>query len=116
MDIKELIKKAKANGQKAFDENISKKILQSYQVPVIEEKIAGTVDEADIQAVLEFGELFDFRPASIITELKLTEPDGWCYRDTASIGHFGREMFPWERTDRAEALRDALGLRERSVA
>jgi S-adenosylmethionine synthetase len=34
------------------------------------------------------------------------------YRKTAAYGHFGREdeEFTWERTDRAEALRDAAGL------
>jgi S-adenosylmethionine synthetase len=34
------------------------------------------------------------------------------YRKTAAYGHFGRELpeFTWERTDKAEALRDAAGL------
>ena len=52
---------------------------------------------------------FDFRPASIISNLELTAPtfeQGWCYRDTAAYGHFGRSQFPWERTDKAEVLRE----------
>ena len=32
------------------------------------------------------------------------------YLPTAVYGHFGREEFPWERTDKADALREAAGL------
>jgi S-adenosylmethionine synthetase len=73
-------------------------------------------DEDIIKDVLESGDLFDFRPASIIKDLKLTTPDGWRFRDTAVLGHFGRNIFPWEQTDKAEALRDAVGVKERRVA
>ena len=49
---------------------------------------------------------FDLRPAGIIETLDLLRP---IYRPTASYGHFGRKpengLFPWENTDRAEALR-----------
>ena len=47
---------------------------------------------------------FDLRPKGIIEMLDLKRP---IYRKTASYGHFGRDDadFPWERTDRAEALR-----------
>lgn len=76
----------------------------------------GNVDEEAIQDVLESGGLFDFRPASIIADLNLTEPDGWRYSDTAALGHFGRDLFPWEQTDKAEALREAVGIKERQVA
>lgn len=76
----------------------------------------GQVSEEEIQAVLEADSLFDFRPAAIIKQLGLKHPEGWCYRDTAVIGHFGREMFPWEQTEKAAALRDAVGLKERRVA
>jgi S-adenosylmethionine synthetase len=51
-------------------------------------------------------ELFDFRPAAIIRDLDLLRP---IYRETAAYGHFGRKEFPWEATDRADALRAALG-------
>jgi DNA mismatch repair ATPase MutS len=50
--------------------------------------------------------LFDMRPAAIVETLGLKNPgNGWCYRDTASYGHFGRAKFPWERTDRVDDLR-----------
>jgi S-adenosylmethionine synthetase len=74
------------------------------------------VDESDIQAELETGDMFDFRPASIIRALKLTQPEGWSYRDTSVTGHFGRDIFPWEQTDKAHALASALGINERRVA
>jgi S-adenosylmethionine synthetase len=65
----------------------------------------GTVEDTVLQKVLEDGELFDFRPASIIQQLGLRNPKGWSYQQTAAYGHFGRDMFPWEKTDRAEDLK-----------
>ncbi len=52
---------------------------------------------------------FDLRPRGIIKMLDLLHP---IYLPAASYGHFGREDqdFPWERTDRAAALRAAAGL------
>ncbi len=32
------------------------------------------------------------------------------YKETAAYGHFGRRHFPWEKTDKAQLLRDAAGL------
>ncbi len=51
-------------------------------------------------------QVFDLRPAAIIRELDLKRP---IYAKTAAYGHFGRELpdFTWERTDRADALREA---------
>ena len=71
----------------------------------------GGATEEKAVALLRDGGLFDFRPGRLVAELGLTSPKGWSYRQTASGGHFGREGFPWERTDRADAVRDALGLR-----
>jgi len=68
----------------------------------------GQVDEQAIQGLLEDGDLFDFRPAAIIDQLQLLEPQGWCYEETASYGHFGRERFPWEQTDKAGVLKQAF--------
>ncbi len=76
----------------------------------------GDVSEESIQDLLESSEIFDFRPASIINDLNLTEPDGWSYRDTSVLGHFGRNLFPWEQADKAEFLRDALGMKQRRAA
>jgi S-adenosylmethionine synthetase len=54
-------------------------------------------------------EHFDLRPYSILKMLDLVKP---IYRKTAAYGHFGREEpeFSWERTDKAEILKDAAGL------
>jgi S-adenosylmethionine synthetase len=54
-------------------------------------------------------EHFDLRPGSFRQELDLHRP---IYQKTAAYGHFGRddEDFTWERTDRADALREAAGL------
>jgi S-adenosylmethionine synthetase len=35
----------------------------------------------------------------------LLKPKGWKYEDTAAYGHFGREEFPWEKTDKVQALK-----------
>ncbi len=53
---------------------------------------------------------FDLRPKGIIQMLDLLRP---IYEKTAAYGHFGREEpeFTWERTDKAQALRDAAGLK-----
>lgn len=52
---------------------------------------------------------FDLRPAAIIRDLDLRRP---IYRQTAAYGHFGRPDLdlPWERTDKAAALRADAGL------
>jgi S-adenosylmethionine synthetase len=65
-----------------------------------------TVDPDLIEKAI--GEVFDLRPAAIIAQLDLRKPG---YRETAAYGHFGREgeRFTWERTDRVDALRDAVG-------
>ena len=56
-----------------------------------------------IEAAVE--KVFDCTPAGIIKTLNLKQP---IYRKTASYGHFGREGFPWEKTDKVEELRSAL--------
>ncbi len=50
---------------------------------------------------------FDLRPYGLIQMLDLERP---IYKATAAYGHFGREEFPWERTDKVEALRADAGL------
>ena len=68
----------------------------------------GQRPDADIAAAVR--EVFDLKPRAIIEALGLSRP---IYRKTASYGHFGREsedgFFTWERTDRVEDLRGALG-------
>jgi len=59
-------------------------------------------------------EHFDLRPGSFREELRLHRP---IYQKTAAYGHFGREDddFTWERTDKADLLRDAAGLSAQAV-
>ncbi len=55
--------------------------------------------------------VFGMKPAEIIENLGLKHPgDGWCYQDTAAYGHFGRDQFPWEKTDKVFALQTAVKL------
>jgi len=71
----------------------------------------GKVPEALIEKILMANEIFDFRPGMLIKDLGLTKPKGWSYRTTSNYGHFGREGFPWEKTNRVAALRSAVGLK-----
>lgn len=68
------------------------------------------IDEEKIARILMEDKIFDFRPAMMIKDLGLTTPQGWSYRKSCNYGHFGRDSFPWEKTDRVEALRHAAGL------
>jgi len=63
----------------------------------------GAISDAQLEKLV--AEHFDLSPKGIITTLDLLRP---IYRDTASYGHFGRAGFPWERTDKAEALAAAV--------
>ena len=61
------------------------------------------VDKAEIErAILR---VFDLTPHGIIESLKLKNP---IYRATAAYGHFGRDSFSWEKTDKAEILLKAI--------
>ncbi|NCA69166.1 MAG: hypothetical protein EOM91_03510, partial [Sphingobacteriia bacterium] len=55
---------------------------------------------------------FDLRPFGIARMLDLNNPEHIKYLDTAAYGHFGRAEpgFTWERTDKAEMLREAAGI------
>ncbi len=56
-------------------------------------------------------DVFDLRPAALLRDLNLRQP---IFQTTAAYGHFGREpdgaTFPWERLDRVDELKSALGL------
>ena len=58
-----------------------------------------------LEKMLASGKVFDFRPYALIHDLGLLTPKGWCYEDTAAYGHFGRDRFPWEKTDRVKKLK-----------
>lgn len=67
----------------------------------------GKIDDRKIESIIK--DVFDLRPYGIVTMLDLIRP---IYQQTAAYGHFGRELpdFTWEKTDRADALRQAAGL------
>ncbi|MDJ0601594.1 MAG: methionine adenosyltransferase [Crocosphaera sp.] len=72
----------------------------------------GKVDETKLLEAIQ--ELFELRPAGIIQSLHLrqlpSQRDGRFYQDVAAYGHFGRNDLdlPWEATDKAALLKDAL--------
>ncbi len=65
---------------------------------------SGVISDDKIEALI--AEHFDLRPKGIVQMLDLLRP---IYRNTAAYGHFGRteQEFTWERTDKADLLRDA---------
>ncbi|HBG21273.1 MAG TPA: methionine adenosyltransferase [Desulfobulbaceae bacterium] len=68
----------------------------------------GRISDAQIKKLIT--EFFDMRPKAIIQQLDLLRP---VYLPTAAYGHFGRELdsFTWEKTDKAEILRDAAKIK-----
>ncbi len=68
----------------------------------------GKVSDDKIKELVEAH--FDLRPKAIVQQLDLLRP---IYKKTAAYGHFGREReeFSWEKTDKAEILRDAAGIK-----
>lgn len=62
-----------------------------------------TVAEENIVAAVK--EVFDCTPSGIIQTLDLKRP---MYEATAAYGHFGRNEFPWEKTDKVDALKKAV--------
>jgi S-adenosylmethionine synthetase len=67
----------------------------------------GKIDESRLTQLVR--EHFDLRPRGLVEMLDLLRP---IYRNTAAYGHFGRQEpeFTWERTDKAQLLKDAAGL------
>lgn len=61
------------------------------------------VEEKKIEKAVK--DLFDLTPAGIVKTLDLKKP---IYQKTASYGHFGRDIFSWEKTDKAESIKKAL--------
>ncbi|MCB9457577.1 MAG: methionine adenosyltransferase [Anaerolineaceae bacterium] len=67
----------------------------------------GAISDDKIEALIR--KHFDLRPAAIIRDLDLRRP---IYKQVAAYGHFGRDDLnvPWERTDKADILRQEAGL------
>ena len=63
----------------------------------------GKVDDETLAEIVK--KEFDLRPAAIIETLGLRKP---IYAETSAYGHFGRDNFPWEKTDKVDALKAAL--------
>lgn len=63
----------------------------------------GKADETSITNAVNT--VFDLTPAGIIKTLDLCRP---IYQQTAAYGHFGRNQFPWEKTDKIESLKKAI--------
>jgi len=66
----------------------------------------GKVSDEKIEALI--ARHFDLRPKGIVQMLDLLRP---IYRQTAAYGHFGREGFSWEKTDKAAALAADAGVK-----
>jgi S-adenosylmethionine synthetase len=63
----------------------------------------GKTDDEKIEAAIR--QTFDMTPSGIIKTFDLKRP---IYKKTAVYGHFGREEFPWEKTDKADQLKGKL--------
>ena len=64
----------------------------------------GLIPDSEIENIVN--KIFDLTPKSIIETLDLRRP---IYKKTASYGHFGRDCFPWEKTDRAMIIKEIAG-------
>ncbi|MCK4907816.1 MAG: methionine adenosyltransferase [Spirochaetes bacterium] len=67
----------------------------------------GNIEDKALEKIVIESGIFDFRPSVLIMELGLLTPKGWKYKDTAAYGHFGRDIFPWEKTDKIADLKKA---------
>ncbi|MCB4203576.1 methionine adenosyltransferase [Deferribacterales bacterium Es71-Z0220] len=64
----------------------------------------GIIPEAEIEKIVK--QLFDLTPKGIMEALDLRRP---IYKQTAAYGHFGREIFPWEKTNKADEIKSLAG-------
>ncbi len=83
-----------------------------YPEPVsVHVETFGTGKVSDDKIIAAVKEIFSFKPANIVKQLNLLRP---IYSKTTNYGHFGRtddlESLTWEKTDKAEALKKAVGL------
>ena len=67
----------------------------------------GTGNVSDEQLTACVREIFPTKPAALIEHLQLLQP---IYQKTAAYGHFGRDDFSWEKTDKVERVQNFLGL------
>ncbi len=91
-----------------FEVQLSYAIGVAHPLSIMVETFGtGKVSDETLQALI--AEHFNLTPGGIIRTLDLRRP---IYKQTAAYGHFGRDDLdvPWERTDKADALRAAAGL------
>ncbi len=91
-----------------FELQVSYAIGVSHPTSIAVETFGtGNIPDDEIDALIR--KHFDMRPAAIIRDLDLRRP---IYKQVAAYGHFGRDDLdvPWEKTDRAELLRQDAGL------
>ena len=67
--------------------------------------------DEDLEKIIRI--VFKLKPAEIIETLKLKHPhkNGWCYKETAAYGHFGKPQFPWEKTNKVKELLNAVKIK-----
>lgn len=79
-------------------------VAQPVSISVnVDSKGTGKYDDETLTRLVE--KTFDLRPRRIIRDLDLLRP---IYRQTAAYGHFGRDEFPWEQTNRVDELLENL--------
>ncbi len=71
---------------------------------MVEDFGTANVDITKIETAVK--DIFDLTPGGIVKTLDLLRP---IYQETAAYGHFGRDSFPWEKTDKAAELKSACG-------
>ena len=74
----------------------------SVRVETFGTALLGISDEQITDAVQQ---VFSFKPADIVAQLDLLRP---IYRQTTNYGHFGKSSLPWEKTNKAAALKAAV--------
>ncbi|MGM0568735.1 MAG: methionine adenosyltransferase [Elusimicrobiota bacterium] len=70
----------------------------------VDTRSTGKIEDFKIEEIIR--EVFDLSPQGIIDMLDLWKP---IYGETACYGHFGREKFPWEKTDRKSLIKEKAG-------
>jgi len=66
----------------------------------------GKIDETKIEEAIK--KIFDLTPKGIIESLDLLKP---IYKQTAAYGHFGKEIFSWEKTDKIDEIKEFLNIK-----
>ena len=80
---------------------VTRTLKSGHELPTEVRTADGTGKVSDKKLTDLVREHFDLTPKGLIEGLKLRRP---IYRKTAAYGHFGRNEFTWEKTDRARLL------------